>query len=64
MSACANTTGKTGKMAQTTPCQEKNREFGNSAKTQEILFAQVVNFLILKIHDIAIFVKVSFVFCI
>ena len=35
--------------------QGKHREFGNFAKTQGILFAQVVDYLILKIHDIAIF---------
>ena len=50
------------------PCQEKHREFRNFAKTQgkhrefrldigktqEILLAQVVNVLILKVKDIAI----------
>ena len=30
----------------------KPREFGNFAKTQGILFAQVVNYLILKVKDI------------
>ena len=47
------------------PCQGKDREFGNFAKTQEILFAQVVNSLILdsKVKDIAIFaVKISIFF--
>ena len=42
---------------QGTPCQGKRREFGNFAK-QGILFAQVVNFLILKVFpykDISIF---------
>ena len=48
-------TGKTGKMAQQIPCQGKHREFGNFAKTQGILFAQVVNSLILKVKDILIF---------
>ena len=48
-------TGKTGKMAQQIPCQGKHREFGNFAKTQGILFAQVVNSLILKVKDIFIF---------
>ena len=41
-------TGKTGKMAKKIPCQGKHREFGNFAKTQGILLAQVVNFLILQ----------------
>ena len=38
-------------------CQGKHREFGNFAKTQGILFAQVVlvNSLILKVKDIAVF---------
>ena len=35
-------------------CQGKHREFGNFAKTQGILLAQVVNVLILKVRDIAI----------
>ena len=35
-------------------CRE-DREFGNFAKTQGILFAQVVNSLIIKVKDIAIF---------
>ena len=35
--------------------QGKHREFGNFAKTQGILFGQVVNFLILKVKDIATF---------
>ena len=47
-------TGKTGKIAQTIPCQGKHREFGKFAKTQGILLAQVVNVLILKVKDIAI----------
>ena len=46
---------KTGKMAKKNHCQGKHREFGNLAKTQGILFAQVVNSLILKVKDIAIF---------
>ena len=33
----------------------KHREFGNFANTQRILFVQVVNSLILKVKDIAIF---------
>ena len=37
------------------PCQEKHREFGNGAITQGILFAQVVDSLIQKVKDIAIF---------
>ena len=48
-------TGKTGKMVKNIPCQGKHREFGNFAKTQGIWFAQVVNSLILKVKDIAIF---------
>ena len=47
--------GKQGKWQKKNPCQEKNREFRNFAKTQGILFAQVVNSLILKVTDIAIF---------
>ena len=42
-------------MAKKNPCRGKHREFGNFAKTQGILFAQVVNSLILKVEDIAIF---------
>ena len=49
-------TGKTGKMAKKNPCQEKHREFGNSAKTLGILFAQVINSLILKVKESVIFV--------
>ena len=48
-------TGKTVKMAKIIPCQGKHREFGNFAKTQGILFTQVVNYLILKVKDTAIF---------
>ena len=44
--------GKTGEMAKKNPCQGKHREFGNFAKTQGIRFAQVVNYLILKLKDI------------
>ena len=47
------------------PCQGKHREFGNFAKTQgnHILFGQVVNSLILKVKDIAIFAtKISIFF--
>ena len=40
---------------QKNPCQGKHREYGNFAKTQGILFPQVVNSLILKVKDIAIF---------
>ena len=47
--------GKTGKMAHINPCQGKDREFGNFAKTQGIWFAQNVNSLILKVKDISIF---------
>ena len=42
-------------MAKKNPCQGKHREFGNLAKIQGILFAQVINSLILKVKDIAIF---------
>ena len=50
-------------MAEKIPCQGKHREFGNFAKTQGILFAQVVNSLILKVKDIAIFAaKISIFF--
>ena len=53
--------GKTGKMAKRIPCQGKHREFGNVIKAQGILFAQVLNSLILKVKDIAIFAaKISF----
>ena len=40
----------TGKMAKRNPSQRKHREFGNFAKTQGILFAQVVNSLIQKVE--------------
>ena len=41
-------------------CQEKHRECGNCAKTQEVWFARVVNSLILRVKDISIFVaKIS-----
>ena len=47
-------------------CQGKLREFGTFAKTRElpgILFAQVVNSLILKVKDITIFaVKIPSLF--
>ena len=47
-------------MTQNISCQGKNREFGNFAKTQGILFARVVNSLIQKVKDISIFaVKIS-----
>ena len=62
-------TGKTGKMAKRIPCQGKHREFGNvvktqgkhrefclnTGKTQGILSALVLNALILKVKDIAIY---------
>ena len=49
-------------MAKKNPVRE-NREFGNFAKTQGILFAQVVNSLIPKVKDIAIFpAKISIFF--
>ena len=43
-------------------CQGKHRTFGNFAKTQGksgIVYAQVVNSLILEIKDIAIFIVKS-----
>ena len=50
-------------MTKKNPCQRKHREFGNFAKTQGILFGQVVNSLILKVKDIAIFAaKISIFF--
>ena len=56
-------TGKTGKVAKKNPCQGKHREFGNFAKTQGIWFAQVVNSLMTKVKDIAIFAgKISIFF--
>ena len=56
-------TGKTGKMAQKNPCQGKHGEFGNFAKTQGILFAQVVNSLMPKVNDIAIGLPRQFCVC-
>ena len=54
---------KQGKWAKKIPCQEKHREFRNFAKTQGIWFAQVVNYLILRVKDIPIFaVKISIFF--
>ena len=61
--------GKQGKWPKKNPCQGKHREFGNVVKTQGknrefclntgrtqgILLVQVVNTLILKVKDIAIF---------
>ena len=43
--------GKQGK-GEKNPCQGKHREFGDFAKTQGILVAQVGNSLILKVKDI------------
>ena len=37
-------------MAKTIPCHGKHREIGNFAKTQGILFAQVVNSMILDMR--------------
>ena len=55
-----HSTRTTGKMANKILCQGKHREFGNVVKTQGIWFAQVVNFLILKVKDISVFsVKIS-----
>ena len=42
-------------MTEKIPCQGKHRECGNFAKTQGIWFGQVVNSLILKVKDIALF---------
>ena len=42
-------------MAKDIPCQGKHREFGNFAKTQGIWFAQVLNYLILKVKDFSMF---------
>ena len=47
--------GKQRKWSQKNPCQGKHREYGNFAKTQGILFVQVVNSLILRIQDFVIF---------
>ena len=51
----STTRGKQGKWPKRNPCQGKHREFRSFAKTQGILFAQVVNSLILKVKDNAIF---------
>ena len=42
-------------MVKKNPHQGNTGEFGNFAKTQGILFSQVVNSLILEVKDIAIF---------
>ena len=49
-------------MAKKNPWQGKHREFGNFVKTQGISFAQVVNFLILKLKDIVIFAAKNSIF--
>ena len=49
--------GKEGKWPEKNPWQGKHREFGNFAKTQKLLFAHLVNSLILKIQHIPIFAK-------
>ena len=41
-------------MANKNPCQRKQREVENVAKTQGIQYAQVVNSLFLEVEDIAI----------
>ena len=46
---------KIGDNGKINPCQGKHREFGNFAERQGILFAQVVNSLILNVKDISIF---------
>ena len=48
--------GKQGKWPKKIPVREKT-EYGNFAKTQGILFAQVVNSLMPKVKDIAIFAR-------
>ena len=45
--------GKQGKCPKRIPCQGKHREFEKVAKTQGILFAQVVFSMILKVKDIS-----------
>ena len=45
--------GKQGKWPKIISCQVKHREFRNFDKIQGILFAQVVNSLILKVKDIS-----------
>ena len=55
-----HSTGKTGKIGKKN-CQGKHKEFGNFAKTQGIWFAQVVNFLILKVKGISIFAAKIFI---
>ena len=47
--------GKQGKLQQQNPCQEKPREFRKFYKTQGLLNAPVVNYLILMIEGIMIF---------
>ena len=55
--------GKQRKWPKKFPVREKHREFGKSAKTQGIWFAQVVNSMILKVKDILIFAaKISIFF--
>ena len=49
-------------MPKKVPVRE-NREFRNLVKTQGIRFAQVVNFLILKIRDIGIFAAKNLKVC-
>ena len=49
-------------MAKEIPCQGKQREFGNFAKTQGIWFARVVNSLILKVKNISLFAAEIFKF--
>ena len=50
------------KITKKIPYQEKHRECGNFAKTQGILFAQVVNSLILKVKNIVILVAINSMF--
>ena len=58
--------GKQGKWIKKNPCQGKHREFGNFCqnigKTQGILLAQVINAMILKVKDIAIFAAKKSIF--
>ena len=55
--------GKQGKRNKKIPVRELHREFRNFTKTHRILFAEVVNSLILKVKNISIFAtKISIFF--
>ena len=47
--------GEQGKWPKMYSCQGQHREFGNHAKRQGLLYAQVENSLVLKTKDTAIF---------